>query len=345
MRSYALLFFQAAILPVATAADAKTSGSTDINFVSIAPTKGQGSSQIFRAVFRHSRGGDKITSAQILLTGDKPGAPSCSVRYQPGDNMLYLFNDAGTPVPGSGGGWLRPGSGFAANSYCQLKGAGSGVKVSGTDLRLTIELAFRTPFDGPKQIYLAANTGDGYGARSPSMGSWNVVGDANYPRALAFVSKNVHRPLEAFTAVFHDPNGAKNLEWVEVRIGMPGAQTGTCYIHFDVAKSHLGLSSDTGDNGVSSPGIVENNLCVVHTDIGSAEFGVNQLTLRVDMRFKSAFRGPKQVVIGALDRAGNFSGWAHVGMWDFGQGSVPVQRRDLDRRDSFVPRAESRMPQ
>jgi hypothetical protein len=147
------------------------SGST-LTVASLTPGSGIGSPQTFVVAYHDPTSALNITNAQLLINADLNGNNACYLGYVRTTNLLYLVNDSS---PG-----LQPpitpnsGTGTAQNSQCILNGAGTTVSVSGADLTLTVNLAFKAAFSGPKVAYGAAQTGIGGNTGWQARGVWTV---------------------------------------------------------------------------------------------------------------------------------------------------------------------------
>jgi hypothetical protein len=147
------------------------SGSTS-TVASLTPGSGIGSPQTFVVTYHDPTSALNITNAQLLINADLNGNNACYLGYVRTTNLLYLVNDSS---PG-----LQPpittnsGTGTAQNSQCILNGAGTTVSVSGADLTLTVNLAFKAAFSGPKVAYGAAQTGIGGNTGWQARGVWTV---------------------------------------------------------------------------------------------------------------------------------------------------------------------------
>ncbi len=121
---------------------------------SYSPASGSGSSGTFTAVFRHAAGFANITNAQILINIAIDGNNACYLTYVRPANQLYLVNDGGPSGPLIGP--ITPNSGASPiqNSQCSITSAST--STSGTDLTVTVNLAFLGSFRGTMLAHTAA---------------------------------------------------------------------------------------------------------------------------------------------------------------------------------------------
>jgi hypothetical protein len=90
------------------------------------------------------------------------------VGYQPGNNQLFLFNDASTATATVGEG----GGGSVSNSQCTLSGGGTAASMAGTGLTVPFSITFKSGFTGAKTIFGLAQTYDGTPSAVTTLGSW-----------------------------------------------------------------------------------------------------------------------------------------------------------------------------
>jgi hypothetical protein len=122
--------------------------------VSVTPSSGSGSTQVFAFQFSDEAGASDLTSVSVLFSSSATVASACSITYDRAHNALSLLTDAGQ-LPATA---ISPGSGTQQNSQCSLSGAGSGVVFSGQTLTLNLSLTFLPAFSGAKNIYMQATS-------------------------------------------------------------------------------------------------------------------------------------------------------------------------------------------
>jgi hypothetical protein len=121
--------------------------------VSLSPSSGTGSTQMFSAVYFDPDGLADLNDVTVLFNTSVKVSSACRVIYIPETNQLYLYNDAGTRLsPG-----VTPGSAVqVSNSQCTLAGIGSSVSASDDTLTVNVTLTFSEAFVGLKNAYLNA---------------------------------------------------------------------------------------------------------------------------------------------------------------------------------------------
>ena len=123
----------------------------------------------------HSTTGDpsstNIKFAQVLIQNTLDARRACYIGFDHNNNLLYLMNDDGTRLLPSA---IRlngaPGGlGFVENSQCRVDATGSSFTNFATALGLTLNIAYKSSFSGPRLIYA--------GAQTPNSNSgWQMVG-------------------------------------------------------------------------------------------------------------------------------------------------------------------------
>jgi uncharacterized repeat protein (TIGR03803 family) len=142
---------------------------------SVAPINGSGAGpQVFTAVYTDTGGGNDLQGVYLTFGPSLNAASSCAVIYVPGQNTLYLFNDAGTgtlgPIAeGAGGGSL-------SNNQCTLTSGTTAASLSGagnpTTLNVPFNITFKGTFTGAKTAWGLAQTYAGTVAGPTNLGSW-----------------------------------------------------------------------------------------------------------------------------------------------------------------------------
>jgi hypothetical protein len=148
------------------------------SIVSVAPSAGSGSRQIFQATFSDPDGWDDIQNAEVDLV-DIGTSVSCRLYYNAIGAQIGLLNEAGTASSGT----VTPGVVTSAeNALCILYGAGSAAAGSGKSLTIQFSVSFKTPFGGLKDIKLTASDRSNLSPGLQKMGSWTVTAPvSNWP--------------------------------------------------------------------------------------------------------------------------------------------------------------------
>ncbi len=282
--------------------------------VSVSPSGGSGYAQTFRAVYQDPNGAGTLAWAQLLVSASGGAQMACFVHYNVAGNSFFLFNDTA-----DGGQWLAPGAGVAQNSQCVLKGSGSSATLSGTDLTVTVEVEFLDGFAGSKSVYMITQDRDGNAAPARLLGSWTAVQNPNIPQVLSLSPNAGAGPSSVFTGIYRDPNGAVDLQWVQLLITGDGSAIAACYVHYQRATNTLFLYDDQAVAGSGLvPGSnrkVSNGQCTIVGRTSMALVSGTDLTLLVDVEFARGFAGGKAICMQGKDLEGNVASWRPMGTW------------------------------
>jgi hypothetical protein len=153
--------------------------------VSVTPSAGSGSSQIFTAVYSDTAGASFLSRASFLVNSSVDGAGACFVKVD--TTGIYLINDANSGLSGP----LSVG-GALSNSQCTLNGTGSGTVNAGNNSTVTLSITFKAAFAGAKNIYMVAEDNNGNSTGFQMRGTFTVAA----PPGLYFVPITPCRVLD-----------------------------------------------------------------------------------------------------------------------------------------------------
>jgi hypothetical protein len=156
--------------------------------VSVAPSAGSGSSQIFTAVYSDTAGTALLSRGWFLINSSLNSSGACFVQVNP--TGMYLINDTSSALLGP----LALG-GSLSNSQCTLNSTGSGVVNSGNISTVSLSITFQRAFAGAKNIYMAADDTSGNSTGFQMRGTFTVVATVA-PPGLYFVPITPCRVLD-----------------------------------------------------------------------------------------------------------------------------------------------------
>ena len=134
--------------------------------VSVNPSSGSGYDQTFSLVYSDGNGFPDLSWLGVRFASTDRNS-ECNVGYIPSTNSISLFSDDQSFVAGS----VTPGTTQTVeNSYCVVMALGSSVSGAGNNLTLSLALSFKPGFDGPKNVFTAAQD------RSGAVTSWQLIG-------------------------------------------------------------------------------------------------------------------------------------------------------------------------
>ncbi len=286
----------------------------------INPAVSTGVAGTYTFTFTNSTGGANITVANVLINNYLDGRNACYLAYSVADNVLYL-------VPDSGGGLLPGlvlnGTGSTGNSQCQISGAGSSAVTDGATLTLTLNITFNTlNFAGNKVIYMAARN-------ATANSGWQTRGARGIPplptAAPAPVSVSPFSgsgTQQTFSLSYRDATAASNLQtmWVLINTAIDGR--GACYVAYYRPGNQIFLYPDNGDGTqalstvLTGTNSISNSQCTVSAQGSSVVFAGSQMSVILNITFKSAFTGPKGIWMAAQTLGGAAtSPWEILGAW------------------------------
>jgi hypothetical protein len=280
--------------------------------VSVSPSSGSGAAQNFTFTFSDTSGASNLTAVSVLLNASASTTAACSVTYNRAANTLALLTDSGA-APAS---TITPGSGSQQNSQCTLTGAGSSASVSGTQLTLTLVLAFQSAFSGSKTVYgQAANSNGSTGWQQ--LGSWTVP-SASLPSPVSVSPASGSGIAQGFTFTFSDSRGYSAISSVGFIINSTATGVGGCrMLYYPSAKAlYLAPDSNSGWLPVVYAGqstTTSNSQCTADMSGSSSTGSGATLTVVLSLRFQTSFSGARNVYMEAYDGAD--SGYQLKGTW------------------------------
>jgi hypothetical protein len=131
---------------------------------------------------------------------------------------------------------------------------------------------------------------------------------------------------QTFAFTFSDPDGAADLNIVNVLINNAIDGRNACYLAYIVSgptSGTIALVNDAGQAGgpfagvtaLPGSGSVSNSACTINAAASSASMSGATLTLSLNITFKTPFGGNKVLYLAARDQALLNSGWAPRGVW------------------------------
>lgn len=227
-------------------------------------------------------------------------APANPTSYVARFRTQYLLTTATNPRAGgsvSGGGWYDPGAlatltASPASGYL-LAGWTAPAPVPASANPIVIAVA------GPETV--TANFVAASSARPPSPLSVNPP-----------VSTGAS---QAFTFIFTDPDGAQNLDVLDILINATLDSKGACYMAYQPAIGVVWLVNDNGTlgGGAGLEGGAGNDHCLATNHGSLISTSGNDLILTLNINFNASVAGNKVIYMAARDTAGNNSGWQVMG--------------------------------
>jgi hypothetical protein len=271
---------------------------------------------VFEAVFTDADGATTLNTVNLWFTPGSGQANACRVEYRRSANELRLYGD-------SNGGWQFSSPGVnttMSNSQCQVGLQASSATVSGTTIRLRVNVRFLAAFAGLRNIYGSASDSQGADSGAVLLGTVNV-GNTNVVPTVGGVSPaGGSGASRVMTFTFADGNGATDLNVLNVLIngGLDGSNS--CYLAYVRSANTLYVMNDAGTDllpGIvlNGSGSIANSRCSVSGAGSSATAVGTTLTLALSMNFTAVHAGNRVVYAAARDAVSGNSGWRAVGVW------------------------------
>ena len=306
---------------------ARFSDSTLPAVVSLAPSAGDGSIQVFTAQYAHTGGASKLAHLYLMAQAGLVFPGACQIRYNVSLNGLYLRDDADVAWLGP----IAPGSGSTLeNTQCRLYGSGSSSSLSGSYATLRLAVEFKTAFAGTRDLYLRALDVDNGDSGWKEKGIWNVPSEAS-PAAMSAspLDGSSGGQVQSFTFQYAHPSGAAWLGHLYGMIHSAAINAGGCQFRYNASLDGLFLMNDQGTAwlGAIAPGssaTLENAQCRIVAASSAVTLNGVFLTVRVGVQFKNAFAGGRFVYGRAIDKGALDTGWEQFGGWTVVQTNEPT---------------------
>jgi hypothetical protein len=288
--------------------------------IAVSPSSGAGASQTFSFLYSDPNGAADINYAFAMINNIVSSAHGCMTGYINGSNQLFLQNDAGA-------GWIGPGTpgtpGTLQNSQCTVDLSHSSAASTEWNLTLNLALSFTPAFIGNQKIFM--NVFDKGGLSNPpgwqQYGTWTVVASPDHPpQSVSVTPLSGTGSSQAFQFLYTDPDGFVDLNQIFVFINSTSGPGNGCVLVYLQASNGLFLLNDAatawlGPASPGSAGTLQNSQCTVSLPASSISTSGSNLTLNLALSFTTAFLGPQNIIMNAVDYAGQTSGWQPRGSY------------------------------
>ena len=204
------------------------------------------------------------------------------------------------------------------NSQCAIDA--TSVTPTSLSTSITVGITFKSSFAGRKNIYMYGADGDGsVNTGWAQRGTYTVsVLPPPVPTADSVSPDGGNGFTQTFTFVFSDSQSSSNLAAAAMLFAPALLATDFCYVVYD---RNLGTVQLEWDNVMgadvkpaSSAAPLQNSQCTIGTTSVIATTFSTSITL--DITFKSAFTGPKNIYMYSADGDGSINtGWVQKGTW------------------------------
>jgi len=286
----------------------------------ISPVSAMGASQVFTFSFSDSAGYRDLGVLNILINNFLDGRQACYLAYSQPSNVLYLVNDPATALSGL----PLNGAGSVSNSQCTISGFGSSAIGYGNSMTLTLNITFSAAFAGDKIIYMAGRDVVENNSGWQTRGIFKVTsGASTYPRVQSFTPNSGMSTGQTFAVTYRDAPSNANIRTTQILINDALDGRNACYMGYDRASNLLYLVSDGGSGLLPAitpsagttmgSGTQSNSQCILSR--ASVTTSGQDLTLSVELTFKSGFFGTKLAYAALQTASGGNSGWQASGSW------------------------------
>jgi hypothetical protein len=278
---------------------------------SVSPSAGSGASQNFTFAFSDTQNALNLTGLAMLFKSSLSFTNACYIVYDRlAGSIALLYDNASGSVS-------RPlnSSQTLQNSQCAVGTVT--VTISGQSMLINAAITFKPAFNGPQNIYMyAAEIGQNTGWQQ--RGTFTAAtGGAPQAVGVSPSGGGGSTALLSFTAA--DLAGSSFITGMAILIAPSFNLNNACYLNYDRAVGVVTVAYDTAANGSSpvvlgSNTVVANSQCALRGAGSSVSFGATTVTLTLDLNFRPAFAGTKNVYLLAAEPGVN-SGWQLVGTW------------------------------
>ena len=298
--------------------------------VSVTPASGTGMAQSFSFLYSDPNGYADLPWVEMLVKNSLSLSTACYLRYDRVLNKVSIRDS-------SNSGWLTAvtlgSNATSENAQCKVNGATSSVIPSGNNLAVILDLTFKSTYTGVKQIYMRTQDVGGLATGWQQRGTWTVGagggggGSNQPPSAISVTPASGTGASQSFSFLYSDPNGFSDLPAVEMLINSSVALNNACYLRYDRGLNNVSLRNDSNTGWLTPLALgtnttSENAQCKIKAATSSASPSGNNLTVTLDLDFKPAFTGPKQVNMQTQDLGGLATGWQQRGSWTVGGPAV-----------------------
>lgn len=302
--------------------------------VSLSPSTGSGTSQIFTARYATaSPGGAPIEKAYILFNTTINGTGGCLVEFAPLTNTFRVINNDGAS-------WTAPVAAGTqttiGNSQCTLNAASSSGGTAGgvgtIDTVVNYSLTFTSSFAGLKNAYLLAiSESAGLNSGWVQGGTWTVtsVVGPGVPGVVAVSPLSGSTTTATFSGTFTHTAGLSQ-HYLGYILILPTPNlvnynaTGTCLIEHNRISNGMRLINNAGTDWlgplsgvpVGTPAAtLTNNYCSIDVQNTTVATNGNNLTVSVPVTLFTTMGPVLGTFLQGFDVNGQFTGMTQFGNW------------------------------
>jgi hypothetical protein len=297
--------------------------------VSATPSSGSGPGDTFTFRFRHPDGVQSIYFIHWMFNNPFGGKNACYGAYIQGNNVLQLTTDGESGWPSIQLGTQQT----LSNSQCTIYAEGSSAVESGTDLVLTLRVAFPPGFAGTRKIWLHVVDRLWRDSGFVLSGTYNVAVSGGIeagpipPASVTPASGSGSGGTFNFT--YPIPAVAADADTLYALFNSsPNAARG-CLVAWQRAANLLYLGTDDGSGWLPSlrPGTADsaaNSMCSVSAAGFRADRSSGAWVIQATIVFKDGATGALPIYARGIFTGGLDSGYERVGMYQVAVRHVPM---------------------
>jgi hypothetical protein len=188
---------------------------------------------------------------------------------------------------------------------------------SGDNITLNLAITASSFYTGKHSVFMNAVDDNSSAAGWINKGTWTPA--PNQPPTVVSVTPNPASGLSnTFALEYSDPNGATDLNYVEVIFNSAADNPNSCSVIYYPATNLLSLYNNAGTGSSSitpGSGTLSNSQCTITGSGTSVVRSGDAITLNLAVTASSTYTGKHSVYMNAVDNSAATTGWINKGTW------------------------------
>ena len=139
---------------------------------SMSPASGSTTNPTITFTYQDATSAANLLTSWALINTAIDGRSACYIAYYRPGNQVFLYPDNGDGSQATS--MVLTGTNTLSNSQCTVSAQGSTVTSSGATSQVTLNIAFKPAFTGPKGVWMAVQTVAGAVSPWQALGAWRV---------------------------------------------------------------------------------------------------------------------------------------------------------------------------
>jgi hypothetical protein len=273
---------------------------------------GDGTTYYWRVVARNSAGSTSSPTWSFTTAVPAPGAPGLTLPANGASGIALSTLLQWTAATG-------------ATSYDVYLGATTSPPLAGNVTGTSYTPAALAPGTAFYWRVVAKNAGGT--ASSPTWSFSTLAAGSSAPLAVSVTPASGTGARQVFQFLMRDPDGANDLWYARVQFGDPAVTSNACFIHFAPAANLVYLQNDVANGWYGmylGSGTTSNNQCTLHGATSSMVKSGTDITLTLDITFRPAYNGLRNVNLFVSDKQANETGWRQLGSYTAAADPSPI---------------------